>query len=180
MTMLAQTLIVRTHSAGIAASVRSAVAAIDPDLPVTDVMTMRQVLDRSTGDAAFYAHLLEIFAAIALLLAIMGIYGSLSYFVSERTHEIGIRMALGAQRSSVLAMIARLGATLTAIGVVLGGCMALALTRAIAEFLFGVQPTDPLTFCLVAAVLTAVAMAACLIPARRATRVDPMVALRDE
>ena len=119
-------------------------------------------------------------AAIAVLLAAVGIYGMMAYFVSERTREIGIRIALGAQRSNVLGMVAKLGLKLTLIGVVIGMALALGLTRLIAKLLFGVSATDPITFAAVAMVLAAVALLACHIPARRATKVDPMVALRYE
>jgi putative ABC transport system permease protein len=115
-----------------------------------------------------------------VLLAAVGIYGMMAYFVSERTREIGIRIALGAQRSNVLGMVAKLGLKLTLIGIVIGTALAIGLTRLIARLLFGVSATDPTTFVAVAIVLAAVALLACYIPARRATKVDPMVALRYE
>jgi predicted permease len=177
---LAHTLIVRSRAGGLTAAVKKAVAEVDPEQPVNGIETMDQILAESTGDSRFYARLLEVFATLALLLAAMGIYGSMSYFVSERTHEIGIRMALGARRNSVLAMVAKLGLKLVGIGVAIGVILALGLTRVISEFLFGVTATDPATFCLVAAGLTAIALLACYVPARRATKVDPMVALRHE
>ncbi len=177
---LAQTLIVRSRSGGLAAAVKKAVAEVDPEQPINGIMTMEQILAESVDDSHFYARLLEVFATLALLLAAMGIYGSMSYFVSERTHEIGIRMALGAPRTSVLAMVAKLGLKLAGIGVAIGAMLALGLTRVISEFLFGVTATDPETFCIVAAGLTAIALLACYVPARRATKVDPMVALRHE
>jgi len=183
---LAQTLMVRSagslasRAAGLTARVKKAVAELDPDQPVTRIMTMEQSLARSIGDAQFYARLLEIFAAIALLLAAIGIYGSMSYFVTERTHEIGIRVALGAQRGSILGMVTRLGLKLSLVGVAIGVALALGLTRVIAQFLFGVTATDPATFVEVGLGLLAIALVACYIPARRATRVDPMVALRHE
>jgi len=143
-------------------------------------MTMERVVSESTTDWEFYARLLEIFAGIAVLLAIVGIYGVMSSFVSARTREFGIRMALGAQRSNVLGQVAKLGLKLTAIGVAAGTGLAIALTRLIARFLYGVKPTDVGTFAEVTVVLAGIALLACYVPARRATRVDPMVALRHE
>jgi putative ABC transport system permease protein len=139
---------------------------------------MDQVLALSIDDSKFYMQLLGIFAATAVLLAAIGIYGVMAYFVSEHTREIGIRIALGAQRSNVLGMVAKLGLKLTMIGVVVGVALALGLTRLIAKFLFGVTTADPLTFAAVALVLALVALLACLIPARRAVSVDPTEALR--
>jgi len=124
--------------------------------------------------------ILGIFAGIAVLLAVVGIYGVMSYFVSERTHEIGIRVALGALPSDVLSLIGKLGLKLTLIGVAIGVGLAIGLTRMIAGFLVGVKPTDPVTYAVVAVVLVSVALLACYIPARRASRVDPVVALRYE
>jgi putative ABC transport system permease protein len=123
---------------------------------------------------------LGIFAGMAVLLAVMGIYGVMSYFVNERTREIGIRVALGARPFDVLGLVAELGLKLAAIGVAIGLTLALGLARLIASFLFDVKPTDPLTYAAVAAVLIAVALLATYIPARRATKVDPMIALRYE
>jgi putative ABC transport system permease protein len=164
----------------LAAAVKKAVVELNPDQPVTGIMSMQQSLAQSIGDSRFYARLLEIFALIALLLAAIGIYGSMSYFVTERTHEIGIRVALGAQRASILGLVAGLGLKLSGIGVAIGVALALCLTRAIARFLFGVTATDPVTFAAVGLGLLAIALVACYIPARRATKVDPMVALRHE
>ena len=124
--------------------------------------------------------MLGIFAGIAISLAVVGIYGVMSYFVSERTHEIGIRIALGALPSDVVSLVGKLGLKLTLIGVVIGVGLAIGLTRLIAGFLVGVKPTDPVTYAVVAMVLVGVASLACYIPARRASRVDPMVALRYE
>ena len=185
-THLSQTLMVRSTSSlenratGLAAAVKKAVVELNPDQPVTGIMSMQQSLAQSIGDSRFYARLLEIFALIALLLAAIGIYGSMSYFVTERTHEIGIRVALGAQRASILGLVAGLGLKLSGIGVAIGVALALCLTRAIARFLFGVTATDPVTFAAVGLGLLAIALVACYIPARRATNVDPMVALRHE
>jgi putative ABC transport system permease protein len=185
-THLAQTLMVRTASSfghgrtGLAMAVKNAAAEIDPEQPVTEIMTMDQMLARGLSDYQSYANLLEVFASIALFLAVIGIYGSMSYFVSERTREIGIRVALGASRAGILKLINALGLKLAVIGVVIGIALAAGLTRFIAGFLFGVTATDPLTFAVVGMGLIAVAMLACYIPAYRATKVDPMVALRYE
>ena len=185
-THLAQTLMIRTASSlghggtGLAAAVKNAAAAIDPEQPVTEIMTMDQMLARGISDYQSYAKLLEVFASIALFLAVIGIYGSMSYFVSERTREIGIRVALGASRAGILKLINTMGLKLTVIGVVIGIALAAGLTRFIAGFLFGVAATDPLTYAVVATGLIAVAMLACYIPAYRATKVDPMTALRYE
>jgi putative ABC transport system permease protein len=184
--LLSPTLRVRTapgltsQEAGLTAAVKKIVAEFDADLPVTDVMTMDQALEESMGDARFYRNLFGIFAGIAVLLAVVGIYGVMSYFVSERTHEIGIRVALGAFPADVIRLVGRLGLKLTLIGVAIGIGLAIGLTRLIAGFLVDVKPTDPLTYAVVAVVLVAVAMLACYIPARRASKVDPMVALRYE
>ena len=186
MSHLAQTLVVRSanslgnRAAGLAVAAKNRVADLDPDQPVTGIMTMQQSLAESIGDSRFYARLLETFAFLALLLAAIGIYGSMSYFVTERTHEIGIRVALGAQRASILGLVTRLGLKLSLMGVAIGVALALGLTRVIAQFLFGVTATDPVTFAEVGLGLLGTALAACYIPARRATRVDPMVALRHE
>jgi len=132
------------------------------------------------GDWEFYAHILELFAGVALLLAVIGIYGVMSYVVNRRRHEIGIRVALGARAADVLVMVVKLGLKLSLIGIAIGAGLALGLARLISTFLFGVKPTDPGTYAEVAAALLGVAMLACFIPARRATKVDPMVALRHE
>lgn len=185
-THLAQTLIVRTAPSlghggtGLATAVKNAAAEIDPEQPVTEIMTMDQMLARGLSDYQFYASLLEVFASLALLLAVIGIYGSMSYFVSERTREIGIRVALGASRAGILKLINALGLKLAVIGVVIGIALSAGLTRFIAGFLFGVTATDPLTFAVVAIGLIAVAMLACYIPAYRAAKVDPMASLRYE
>jgi putative ABC transport system permease protein len=161
-----------------AVSVKQALAEIDPNQPVTNIMTMEDVLSASLGDYRFYMELLGIFAGVAVLLAAVGIYGVMSYSVSERTHEIGIRMALGARPGDVLGLVAKLGLKLTSLGVGIGVAMAFGVTRLISTFLFGVKPTDPLTYAAVALSLAAIALLACYLPARRATRVDPMIALR--
>ena len=169
-----------TRPESLASAVKKIVAELDPDQPVTHVMSMDQVLAESMGDYQFYMQVLGIFAGMSVLLAVMGIYGVMSYFVNQRTREIGIRVALGAHRADVLRLVAGMGLKLAAIGVAIGVVLAFGLTRLIATFLFGVKPTDPVTYALVAAVLIAVALLASYIPARRATRVDPMTALRYE
>ena len=181
-----QNLVVRTASdikareADLSAAIRKSVAELDPNQPVESVMTMDEVLALSIGDWTFYSNILEVFAGIALLLALIGIYGVMSYFVSQRTHEIGIRVALGAKPGDVLGQVGKLGLKLAGAGVIVGTLLALGVTRLIAMFLYGVKPSDPLTYAVVAAGLVAVAMLACIIPARRAIKVDPMVALRHE
>jgi putative ABC transport system permease protein len=170
----------RAREADLTRSVKQIVARLDPDQPVTHIRTMRQALAESISDWQFYMRLLGIFAGMALLLAAIGIYGVMSYFVNQRTREIGIRMALGAQRTDVLGMITTLGLKMAAVGVAIGLALALGLTQLIRVFLYGVKPTDPLTYAIVAIVLVAIALLACLIPAVRAIRVDPIVSLRNE
>jgi putative ABC transport system permease protein len=180
------TVVIRTisdlgaHEADLTRSVKQIVARLDPDQPVTDITTMQHALAASISDSQFYLRLLGSFAAMALLLAVIGIYGVMSYFVNQSTREIGIRIALGAQRAHVLGMVATLGLKMAAIGIAIGTALALGLTQLIKAFLYGVKPTDPLTFVSVAIVLAAIALLACLIPAIRAVRVDPTVALRYE
>ena len=162
------------------ALVRQAVLGIDPNLPLDNVMTMDQRLSASVAEPRFYALLLGLFAALALLLAVVGIYGVLSYNVSQRHREIGVRMALGAQRRDILRLVVRQGLLLTFIGVALGLAGAFGVTRFLATLLFGVTTTDPATYVGLSVLLVVVAFLACWIPARRATRVDPMTALRYE
>lgn len=162
------------------AAVRSAVAAVEPNLPLYQVMTMEQRLASTTTSQRLNTALLGSFAAVALLLAIVGIYGVMSYAVTQRRREIGVRMALGAEASDVLGLIIHGGLRLTLLGVAIGLAGAFALTRFLSNQLYSVTVTDPVTFLSVALALTGVALLACWIPARRAARVDPMVALRGE
>jgi putative ABC transport system permease protein len=141
---------------------------------------MDEVIADDTQDVGIQALLLGVFAALALVLAAIGLYGIMSYLVNQRTREIGIRMALGAQQANVLSLIMTQGTRLTLIGVVLGVAVAFALAHSMSALLYGVDPHDPLTFASVAALLSLVALAAYYIPARRATKVDPLRALRYE
>jgi len=162
------------------AQLKKMVWKVDPTIPVTKVRSMSEVMSVSLAEQRFNSLLLGIFAGVALLLAIVGLYGVLAFTVAQRTREIGIRMALGAQGRDVLRLVLRQGLTLALLGVAAGICAAWAGTRVLAGLLYGVAPTDPATFTAVAVVLLLVALVACLIPARRAVRVDPMVALRYE
>jgi putative ABC transport system permease protein len=162
------------------AAVERTIHSIDKDLPVFAIRSMDQVLGSSRGQRLLTLALLLSFAALALLLAAVGIYGVISYSVKQRTHELGIRMALGAQSGAVLKLILTQGLKLALMGVVIGVSAAIVLTRWMETLLFGVRPFDPLTFCLVAVVLLSVVLLACWIPARRATQVDPLRALRCE
>ncbi|HZM90614.1 MAG TPA: ABC transporter permease [Blastocatellia bacterium] len=166
-----------THLANVA---REQVLAIDPDQPIYDVQTMGKIWSDSIAPDRLYLMLLGTFAAVALVLAGVGIYGVMAYSVTQRTHEIGIRMALGARQSNVLGMVIRQGMMLAVIGLVIGLAAAWLATRAMASLLFGVSATDPLTFALISVVLAGVALGACFVPALRATKVDPMIALRYE
>jgi len=161
-------------------AVRREVLAVDRDQAVFNVTTLAQLMGESILVRRFLMLLLLVFAVLALILAAVGIYGVMSYVASQRTHEIGIRMALGAQTSDVLKLIIGNGMTLALIGVAVGLAGAFALTRLMAALLFGVSATDAVTFVTVSAGLIAVALVACFIPARRATKVDPLVALRYE
>jgi predicted permease len=161
-------------------AVKTQIAALDSDQPVTKVRTLEQVIERSAGPQRLLAELLAAFAGAALLLAALGIYGVVSYAVSRREREIGVRMALGAQAGDVLRMVLREGLSLSLFGVLCGVAAALALARLLAGFLYGVSPSDPATYAIVAFALTAVAALASLLPARRAARVDPAISLRAE
>jgi len=160
--------------------VRRAVSSVDSDLPLYQVHTLNYYYTKSMARTSFTLVMLALAGVIALLLGIVGLYGVIAYSVSQRTHEIGIRMALGAQKRDVLKLVVNGGMGLTMIGVGVGVAGALALTRFLSNLLYGVKPTDPLTFVVVSLVLTGVALLACYIPARRATKADPIVALRYE
>ena len=164
----------------LAQAVREQVWAVDKEQPVSGVMPLQELLDEELSPRQTQADVLGAFAGLALLLASLGIYAVLSFRVAQRTQEIGVRMALGAQRGDVLQMVLRQGLKLTLLGIAVGLAGALALSRVLAHLLYGVSATDPATFAGVAALLVAVALLACYIPARRAMRVDPMVALRYE
>lgn len=175
-------LIVRTaiDPLTLSAAVRREVQAIDPNQPVYNINTMEQTLAQSLATQRLSMTLLTFFAGVALLLAAIGIYSVLSYAVTQRTHEIGLRMALGAQRKDVLRLVVGQGMTLVAVGILFGLVASFALMRVMASLLYGVSATDPVTFAGVALLLAIVAMLACYIPARRAMRVDPIIALRYE
>ena len=164
----------------LASTVRAAVRAVDVDQPVYNVRAMKEVLDNSVAQRRFSVLLLGIFAGVAMVLAAVGLYGVMSYTVTQRTHEIGIRMALGAQGGDVLKMVLGQGTVLALTGIVIGLIAAFALTRVMSSLLFGVSATDPVTFATIALLLAGVALLACYIPARRATKVEPVVALKYE
>ena len=176
------TLVVRTPSppAQLARAMRREVQSIDPDLPVYGVSTMEELVSASNSGPRDRSILLGCFAALALILATIGIYSVVAFSVAQRTHEIGIRMALGAQKHDVLAMVIGQGLRLALLGVAIGIAAAIGVTRFLSSFLYGVEPHDPVTFVAVSLLLVAVTLLACYIPARRAAKVDPMVALRYE
>jgi ABC-type antimicrobial peptide transport system permease subunit len=165
---------------GPAQTIRAALRTVNGGIVVYEVHTMNSVISRSLAARRFSMILLGIFAALALVLSCVGIYGVISYLVGQRTHEIGIRMALGAQRADIFLDVLGQGSRLALVGASLGVVAALGLTRFLTTMLFGVSATDPLAFAIVVALLLAVALLACWIPARRAVHVDPMVALRYE
>jgi putative ABC transport system permease protein len=160
--------------------VRQQINELEARPPIRDVMTMEQRLAPSVAPRRFQMLLFGVFAAVALALAAVGVYGVVAYSVSRRTHEIGIRLALGAYPRDVLLMVVRQGMTLALAGVFIGLAVALAVTRVLKGLLFELSVTDPPTFTLIAALLLGVAFLACYLPARRATKVDPMIALRQE
>jgi predicted permease len=175
-------LVLRTQGdpMNLVATVRNEIAALDQDLPLSGVKTLEQVASAAVARTRFTMLLLSVFAGVALLLAAVGIYGVMSYSVTQRTHEIGIRVALGAQRRDVISLVARQGLTLALTGLAVGATAALALTRVMSSLLFGVGATDPITFAGIAVLLIGVALGACYVPSRRATKMDAMVALRHE
>ena len=175
-------LVIRTSGEPLAlvAAVRQEIYAVDPNEPLSNIATMEELLTEETGSRRIGMILLSLYSGLALLLASLGIYGVLSYVVAQQTPEIGVRMALGAARRDILAMVVKKGMRWTATGVAIGAMAALGLNRLMASLLFGISATDPLTFAAVAGFLAAVALLACYLPARRAANVDPMVALRYE
>jgi putative ABC transport system permease protein len=179
---LSRTFFIRTSTNPmiLASSLRQVVAQVDRDQPVFDIMPMEQSLSDWVGYQRFYMQLFGIFASLAVFLAVIGIYGVMSYSVARRTHEIGIRVAIGASRGRVLLLVLRQALKLTLAGVAIGIGAAIGVTRLIANWLYGVKPVDPLTFTIVSLVLIGVGLLASYIPARRAARVDPVVALRYE
>jgi putative ABC transport system permease protein len=176
------TLVVRTAGdpANLASEIQGAIHSIDRNVPISEVQTMEQVVTKATGESRFYPTLLSAFACVALVLAAVGIYGVMSYSVSRRIHEMGIRMALGAQREDVLKLVVWHGVLLAIAGIAVGMAGALALTRLMSGLLYGTKPADPATFITAVVVLGLVAIVSSYIPARRAAKVDPMTALRYE
>jgi putative ABC transport system permease protein len=164
----------------LATTARGEILAIDKDQPVTNIQPMGQVITGSLAARRFNMLLLGVFAAVALILASVGIYGVMSYTVSQRTHEMGIRMALGASSRDVLGLVIGQGMALAGLGVIVGLATSAMLTRVLTTLLYDVSATDPLTFAAISSLLAMVALVACYLPARRATKVDPMVALRYE
>ena len=179
---VSMTLLIRAASdrAALTAAVRKLAAEIDKNQPLYQVLTMEEILAGRSAFSRFYMSLLAVFAAVALALAAIGIYGVMTYTVNERTHEIGIRMALGAGPAAVLRLVLRQGLKLALVGLALGLIASLAVTRVLANFLYDVKPTDPATFAAVSLLLVAIALLAAYNPARRAARIDPLVALRSE
>jgi predicted permease len=175
-------LVVRAHGdpAALAPAARQALRAFDKDLPVSEMFTMREVVRRRMFQPRIYGSMFAVFAGAALLLASVGLYGVVAYTVAQRTHEIGVRVALGATMAHVLRLVVRQGARLVALGLLIGVPAALALTRLLRGALYGVSPGDPATFVGMTMLLSAVALLASYVPARRATRVDPMTALRSD
>jgi len=170
----------RDNPLSLISAVRAEVRKLDRDLPVHDIQTMDQALRARLGPERFAAFLQIIFAAVALSLAAVGLYGVVSYAVSQRTREIGIRMAFGARRSDVMMMVIGQGMKLAGAGILIGLGGALALTRFMETLVLGASSTDPLTYATIASLLIFVSFIACYLPARRATKVDPMIALRSE
>jgi len=175
-------LAIRTNGdpSSVVGAVRQAIRSVDADQPVSNVATMEEVLGREASQRRLGMILLSAFAVLALLLASLGIYGVLAYFVAQHRNEIGVRLALGATPARILLLVLRKGMALTLLGVVIGLAASFVFTRLMTSLLFGVKAIDPLTFAAVPLLLAFVALLACWIPARRAAKVDPMVALRYE
>jgi putative ABC transport system permease protein len=173
-------LVVRTNGepTALAGAVRDAIRAVDKGVPNYNLKTMNDVVSNSAAPRRVPMLLLSAFAGVAMLLAMLGIYGVTSYYVTQRTHEIGVRMALGAQVIDVLRLVLSRAMLLAGVGIVIGAAGAIAVTRYLRSMLFEVKPIDVVTFIGVALILAAVVFIACLIPARRATRIDPLEALR--
>jgi putative ABC transport system permease protein len=176
------TIVVRTKTnpMTLAGALPNAVKYVNAGIPVSNVASLQQIVANAVWQPRFNLIVIGLFAALALALAAVGIYGVIAYAVKQRTQEIGIRMTLGAQRSDVLRLVVGHGMKLTLAGITVGLGGALALAQVLAKLLFQVKPTDPLTLLSVVVVLTVVAFLACYLPARRASRIDPMVALRQE
>jgi putative ABC transport system permease protein len=176
------TVVIRTtvEPLSLSESIRQAIWKVDADQPMWKIRTVEFLVNRSTADRKFLMALMGIFATLALVLTMIGLYGVVSYLVNQRTQEIGIRMALGAQMRDIMRMVLKQGMVLVLTGVALGLGAAWLLTRLMSRLLYQVSATDPLTFAAIALLLTTVALLACYIPARRATKVDPLVALRYE
>jgi putative ABC transport system permease protein len=170
----------RTNQAALLASVRQAVRKIDPNMPIANPSAMEERMGEVLATRRLALALFSLFAVVALLLAAIGLYGVMSYGVTQRVHELGLRIALGATSRNTLKLIIGQGMRLVALGIALGVGVALAVSRLMAHLLFGMSPRDPLTFVVISSLLALVALLACYIPARRATKVDPMVALRHE
>jgi putative ABC transport system permease protein len=168
------------NAAALVPAIRGVVWSFNPDLPVTQVQTMDEVIDAANAQPRFNLVLLAAFASIALVLAAVGVYGVMSYAVSRRTHEIGVRMALGAKPADVVRLVVRQGMSVALVGGAVGVVGALALTRLMTRLLYGVAPSDPATFAAVSGILVLVALVGSYLPARNAARVDPLLALRGE
>jgi len=180
--MLTMPFVVRTtrSASGLRTDLQSAVASADSELPVANVQPMSELVANSASPQKLSAVVLGTFSAMALILAVVGLYGVISYMVGERNHEIGVRMALGARRSDVLRLVFGQGARLVVIGLACGFCVALGLSRVLASFVFGINATDPVTFLVTPIALLIAASFAIYIPARRAGQLDPVRTLRNE
>jgi ABC-type antimicrobial peptide transport system permease subunit len=170
----------RVGTEGFLRELERGVWSVNPTLPLADIQTLADIEANSMAQTSFTLVMLAIAASVALLIATVGIYGAIAYTAAQRTREVGVRMALGAQTRDVRRMFVRYGLSLTAIGIVVGVAASMGLTRVMSSFLFGVDPTDPITYLAASAALAAVAVVAAYIPARRAASTDPIVALRAE